>query len=101
MNLSNSLPPAKGDPAAARPPRFKVKRLKSPPGWRRFTYHPFSELVEFGTSIDLEGLTAHVQRHGYDASEPIILFDGQILDGRHRHTAAVHAEVEPTFMELV
>ena len=34
-----------------------------------------------------------------DCAEPIILADGQILDGRNRHRACELAGVEPEFVE--
>ena len=80
---------------------MKTKKIATPRLWRGLLPHPLSELIEFGVGIDMEGLIAHMQHHGYDQGEPIILFGGKILDGRHKHSAAQSAEVEPTFQEFV
>ena len=80
---------------------MKTKRVQTPRLWRQLTYHAYSELAEFGVGIEVNDLAQHMQDHGYDRDEPIILFDGKILDGRHRHSAAIAAEVEPTFRELL
>lgn len=38
---------------------------------------------------------------GYDANKPIELFDGQILDGRHRFLACQDEGIDPSFITLV
>lgn len=77
-----------------------TKKIETPRQWRGLKYHQFSELTDFGAGIDIESLAAHMQKHGYDATEPIVLYDGRILDGRHKHDAAQKAEVEPVFLEF-
>ncbi len=39
-------------------------------------------------------------RSGYDSNKPIELFDGKILDGRHRYQACNDEKIEPRFITL-
>ena len=79
---------------------MKIKKIATPPNWQKIPYHPFSEISTFGEGIDLEDLTATIQKHGYHPNEPIVLYQDKILEGRHRHSCAAHGEVEPTFVVL-
>ena len=62
---------------------MKTRVIATPTGWKHLKPHPLSELTEFGAGIDIDALAQHMREHGYDYGEPIILFDNQILDGRH------------------
>jgi hypothetical protein len=79
---------------------MKIKSMTRPDDWRQFVPHPFSELTEFGVGIDTEAMTDHMARNGWDPSEFITLYQGKILDGRHKHSCAQKAEVEPLFQEF-
>jgi hypothetical protein len=78
----------------------KVKNIKPPPHWQGLSFHPFSELTEFGLGIDSESMIDHMAQNGWDPSERVTLYEGKILDGRHKHDAAKKAEVEPLFQEF-
>jgi hypothetical protein len=81
---------------------WKTEWLPQPPkNWKDLKPHPLSALVEFGAGIDCQALSAHMRKNGYDPDEPIILKDGQILDGRHKHIGAQDAEVIPTFRKFI
>ena len=54
-----------------------------------FTQQSPSELRALGDSIRDRGL-----------QKPIVLWQGQIIDGRHRYEACVEAGVDPHFMEI-
>lgn len=41
-----------------------------------------------------------MRAHGYRHDRPIILYEGAILDGRHRYEAALEAGVDPIFVEF-
>jgi hypothetical protein len=80
---------------------MKTEPIAAPKNWQSLKPHPLAELVEFGVGIDIEALADHMRKHGYDPDEPIVLHEGNILDGRHRHQAAIKAEVTPTFRQFV
>jgi hypothetical protein len=44
-------------------------------------------------------LCESIREYGFDEARPIILYDGKILDGRHRYEACMDLGVEPFFME--
>jgi hypothetical protein len=79
---------------------MKTRPIARPNDWRELEPHPLSKLVEFGVGLDLDALAEHMRQHGYDPDEAIVLHDGKILDGRHRHQAAIVAGVTPTFREF-
>ena len=45
-------------------------------------------------------LVASMRTNGYDKSNPVTLYEGQILDGWNRYRAAVRADVEPAFTDF-
>lgn len=59
--------------------------------------HPAAELFPLMLDEDLAELAADIRVHGL--LEPIVLLDGQVLDGRHRLRACAQAGVEPRFVE--
>ena len=61
--------------------------------------HPAAELFPLLSGADLEALAADIGTNGL--AEPIVLLDGQILDGRNRHAACSMAGVDPSFSEYV
>jgi hypothetical protein len=79
---------------------MNVTNVTTPPRWQGLEYHPFSELTEFGVGIDTEAVIDHMAHNGWDPSERITLYQGKILDGRHKHSCAQKAEVEPLFQEV-
>jgi hypothetical protein len=77
--------------------RMMVNPITTPADWRQLVPHAFSELTEFGVGIDTEAMIDHMAQNGWDPSERITLYQGKILDGRHKHSCAQKAEVEPLF----
>ena len=44
-------------------------------------------------------LVESIRESGFDETYPIVLYEGQIIDGRHRYQAALEAGVDPIFVE--
>lgn len=44
-------------------------------------------------------LVESMRESGFDETYPIVLYEGQIIDGRHRYQAALEAGVDPIFVE--
>jgi hypothetical protein len=81
---------------------MKLLPIPTPDDWRTMPFHPLAEIVPFGLGIDMEQLASTIQNEGYDESEPIVRFEGAILDGRHRREGSIMAEHEgPPFVDFV
>ena len=63
--------------------------------------HALSNAFSDASKEDFALLVDSLRQRGYDSSHPIILYEGDILDGRHRQQACIESGVEPTFMEFV
>jgi ParB-like chromosome segregation protein Spo0J len=66
-----------------------------------YLFHPYSEIFPLMEGDEFDGLVLSVQKHGL--LEPIILFEGKILDGRNRYRAAKevgHKFVPENFKEF-
>ena len=61
--------------------------------------HRFSNLFEKSPG-DLALVKASISLNGYDPHQPIVLYDGQILDGYHRYTACRELGIEPLTREF-
>lgn len=60
--------------------------------------HPISELLPAMSDEELLQLTADIREHGLH--QPVVVYEGQILDGRHRFKACEAAGVPPRFTEF-
>lgn len=63
----------------------------------RMEYHQVTELFPKMSDEDIAALTADIAAHGQH--QPIVLHEGKIIDGRHRHQACVKAGVPPKFTD--
>ena len=79
---------------------MKTKIIAVPANWKQLRPHPLSELIEFGKGVSVEAMAKHMKNHGYDEQEAIVLWEGLILDGRHRLAACKIAGIIPTFREF-
>lgn len=59
--------------------------------------HQYANLFPMMTEAEVSALSADIAEHGL--RHPIVLYQGQILDGRNRSLACKRAGVEPTFTE--
>ncbi len=64
---------------------------------KQYLPHPIAELFPLVTPTEVAELSADIAEKGLQ--NPITLFEGKILDGRHRYDACLLAEVAPRFVE--
>lgn len=60
---------------------------------KKYTSHPLSNMVPGMSAEAFAMLKADIDKNGL--LEPIWLYSGKILDGRHRYKACVELEIEP------
>lgn len=60
--------------------------------------HPYCLAIPEMTEQEYQDLKGDISGSGL--LEPIVLFDGMILDGRHRYRACLELEIEPWFKEF-
>jgi len=61
--------------------------------------HHLCNLVPPSSPAEYQELLDDMQAHGYDPRFPIVIFDGAILDGRHRARAAAELGITPATIE--
>jgi hypothetical protein len=59
--------------------------------------HPYADLFPMMSEGELDALTDDVKENGLH--HPVVLYQGQVLDGRNRLLACEKAEVKPAFVE--
>lgn len=63
-----------------------------------YEFHSFASVLPLMGQIETDELAADIQGNGL--REPIVLFEGRILDGRNRYRACKIVGVEPRFKEF-
>lgn len=59
----------------------------------RLTFHPLAEIFPLMTGADFDALVHDIADYGQ--REPILLYDGQIIDGRNRYNACLELGLVP------
>jgi hypothetical protein len=62
---------------------------------RKLVAHPLAELFPLLEGEEFEALVNDIKSNGLH--QPIVLFEGRILDGRNRYRACKRARIEPIF----
>jgi len=65
--------------------------------WKRLLSHPIAMEFPDADADTFRDLMHSIKATGYNSDHPIVLYEGKILDGRHRHRACKEVGVEPTF----
>jgi hypothetical protein len=79
---------------------MKTKSIPTPANWKTAKVHPLANLVEYGSNIDVDGMTKHAKEHGYDTEEALVFFEGMLLDGRHRREMCKKLAIIPPCREF-
>ena len=75
---------------------MKMTPVDNPPAWP--APHPICLLIPSADEDELQDLTDDVRAHGL--IDPIVLFEGMILDGRNRAAACERAGVAPRYVQF-
>jgi ParB-like chromosome segregation protein Spo0J len=69
--------------------------------WEPLKPHPFSKMFEKQDAEAINTLAENMKRMGFLRNEPIITYEGTILDGNTRQAAAKKAGVEPIYETFI
>lgn len=64
------------------------------------TCHPITQTWEPFNKEERERLIRSMNEDGFDPSFPVLLWHGQVVDGRHRQDAAMKLGIKPVYDEL-
>ena len=62
-------------------------------------FHEYANIFPLMTPEEYAALVADMRANGYDPTAPIVLYEGQILDGRNRWKAARELGIEPPYVD--
>lgn len=63
------------------------------------SFHPLADLFPLMEGADFDALVASIKENGQ--RDPVILFEGSILDGRNRYRACQKAGIQPRFQDFM
>jgi hypothetical protein len=66
---------------------------------KEYSFHPISNMFPLLEGGEFAALVEDIRAHGLQ--QEIILYEGQILDGRNRYRACLQTGVEPRFREML
>lgn len=64
-----------------------------------YVYHEICLWLPYNPQA-IDDISSDMQIQGYRTDRPIVLFEGKILDGRHRYEAALKVGVEPSYLNF-
>lgn len=77
---------------------MKTEFMPGPPrNWRELEPHELSGISDFGAGVDQDAAIAFMRQFGYDENEAVTMFEGKVLDGRHKLFWAIEAGCTPVF----
>lgn len=65
----------------------------------RWSYHEICKWLPYKPEI-VDDIADDMVANGYRHDRPVVVYEGLILDGRHRYEAALKAGVDPIFVEF-
>lgn len=66
----------------------------------RYEPHPIADSLPLMSEDGYAALRDRMAMNGYDSRHPIIIYQGKILDGRHRYRAAIELGIIPAFVHV-
>ena len=77
-----------------------IQPMPTPENWRDLLHHRFATIFPLVPTDDLKATLPSMWEAGFDPNERIVLYQGQILDGRNRLRAAIQAGKDALFSEF-
>lgn len=89
--------PAKGKTPAKTPKTPRTPKMTPPARYGEYEAHPAADIFPIMDDKALESLAEDIKAHGQ--LEPILVWEGKILDGRNRYLACVKAGKDPYILD--
>lgn len=66
-----------------------------------YIQHPIGKRIPAMTGEQFLALKANIKDNGFLKDEPIVLFEGKVLDGWHRYSACKELNIEPVYVQFL